>query len=716
MTEEKIEFEKPKTHEEQIEELTIEKITPKVKTELKTLNKIKGWNKKTLTFVRELLYEGQKEQYVGKTYAPKKLFRFYVAEFGRGNPFKIIITPGENALSLGDNTLYLSKYDLKEDEFNVNNNIPKREIALRIFLLCDVKFHGKISEKSDEVLWDVVAEHHKKSTVFLKLDYGIDEKDIRNLKPEEHRELLKLALTDGLSKDHKLLYCFRSKIPQAEPSLIAPQQYMPFNDHSLIYTFTGAGKTFTAAKIGKTFDRMSIPNMLGSDNMKQRTEGELNQQTQPYFGDEIQEEENQNIIGKLFSFLERGDVNINVGRGLSCRGYSSLTLMGNPRTKGETDPEVAEQQNLQMFLNMLQTISENCKALGRRIACLLYAPIMKTVQGNPYEFETQERLQDYLITMVALHKSDYTRLFLDKEIQRWLNNSEIDVTYKNQIKSMIEETPIPIVRDFFQGFLENYRHMRGFSLKQAFIDLLPEYATNNKPTTEKILKLAEDHFLEVQHINLESCKKITNRIKKDSTEIIKKSIETLNPLYLRIILNALLEYCCKNPNYTRIIVLEELHKDFLNIKGKFGDNKYSKEGWNTTIEALTNDLQKVNSVLSDFELSIAHHGKSLTFRILNKELFEKYALVYSGKSLESLGSEKKNDTIETTQTLSETHNVVVEEVKDEAEEWKNTQTGRFRRVDPTYQNCKNCGESHSKGWSLEKEDGSIWCDICAGVG
>ena len=45
-----------------------------------------------------------------------------------------------------------------------------------------------------------------------------------------------------------------------------------------------------------------------------------------------------------------------------------------------------------------------------------------------------------------------------------------------------------------------------------------------------------------------------------------------------------------------------------------------------------------------------------------------------------------------------------------------SQQGTFRKVDRRLMPCKCCGEHHSKGWGLENVvDGSIWCDLCAGV-
>ncbi len=36
----------------------------------------------------------------------------------------------------------------------------------------------------------------------------------------------------------------------------------------------------------------------------------------------------------------------------------------------------------------------------------------------------------------------------------------------------------------------------------------------------------------------------------------------------------------------------------------------------------------------------------------------------------------------------------------------------FKITNPTYLPCKSCGATHSKGWTLQKDDGSIWCDAC----
>lgn len=45
-----------------------------------------------------------------------------------------------------------------------------------------------------------------------------------------------------------------------------------------------------------------------------------------------------------------------------------------------------------------------------------------------------------------------------------------------------------------------------------------------------------------------------------------------------------------------------------------------------------------------------------------------------------------------------------------------TDYGSFKRIDFTHLPCYNCGATHSDGWSLENlKDGSIWCDVCAGI-
>lgn len=623
----------PEEYEQNVGELgrigLIQERTKDIETKIEALNKIKIWREPVQLFIEKCISHGLQHKLVDGSYLPVVKNKIYQTCFAVGNQKKYIITDGSHSCSLGDSYVVIEPYDsFKNDIYNFKKYHPDlktlQEIAKEYHIPLkekqeDMNGNKSIVPKYAATLIDEIDEADAEDDIgiFFKLAPRIPELEIKKLTKKEITELIKLALTDNMQKDEKLMYAMKAKVLRADPENISPQEYAPYNDHDLYYTRTKGGKTFTANKLGKNLDRASIPNLLGSDNMKDKHTGELDGQTEPFFLDEVNEEKDQNIFSKLFGIMERGEAVIAVGRGLITKTWSSLSFMGNPRLRGEINDW--DTSVLRSFLNTLETLSENTKALGSRISCIVYNPNSPKVTGTPLSHEEQKRLLIFLISITENYSKKFSLLFKNPKILEWLNNPSATEHYIEQIKKFSTTITLPRVKDFFEGFVDNTRHMKGKALKHGFLECLPEYIINDKMDIDVLLKKSEEHLIHIMEINLESVKNITESFGRENTEILKQKYNTITPLPAKIIFDCLVRSEIKD----RIIVLDVLKDTYLKHINEWRNTHYKSWGEITKIVENNGLWKECVGSLKEFDVSLEKRGHDVVLVVLNTVLMEK---------------------------------------------------------------------------------------------
>lgn len=533
-----------------------------------------------------------------------------------------VVTPGYVLLPVGEIELYLMpSIELLNEKPPLSSPLCD-EKAFRIGLEKKFRIESTEGEGNErrflctEEMWINFLRSERIFEIITPIP--LDElKNVKNI-----ANVIELALTDGLTKDSSLVTFLKGQIPKPNPNLLSPDEYMPYAPNGIIVTNTKTGKTTTAHRISKNVvNRPTAANLLGFSTASETHVGWLDGQIDTCFIDEFTENLEENVSDGLLTYMERGTTKTARGHGVTANGYTPIVFMGNPKIDG-----VSEYDLLDYFRNNINQITCNPQALGSRLGFLIFDNDMDKALGIPFNHEISKKSLMVLKTLQEAFKNQFSELFINREIQEWLNTPFED----EYIKLLIEEADkasLIEVTEFMRGEKDAYKHIRGTALHITFVESYELLLTNGNLNIKEFL---EKCTLCYEYL-LTHWLQTLNRI---------VSVKLDNSIYLRILELA--------PDYIKLFIktsfLYDLENNTLPIES-FGDRysgMASDKGKYINFGNLKNNLlknkTKTNELLKRYGLKLTDFNGIALVGVESKELYLNFKTAF--KEYEGSGSLK----------------------------------------------------------------------------
>jgi len=460
--------------------------------------------------IKKLFYEAVKNQ--SKDYVKtSKQYRVYSAEFGAGNQTIYLKTEPNKTLQTRNQKLLLKPYAEQEAALHLGRG----EYAFP-------KELNKAMETS-HLIYEVLP--------------AVKKQDLQKLDNNELNKIIDDHLTEGFDKDPRLVNLFKQDFFVADPKTIEPSDYALFSPHKILITNTKAGKSKTAEKVGERRDAAKISRLIGYADSQRIHKGSLDGIVEPYAFDEVQQEKDEDLWGKLFNFMETGTAISDKGCAtVECYGYSALSFLGN---KGRGDkPEL-------QLLALLNPITWNTEALGSRIACFEFAQDYATVQPTTkIDPLTRTKLALVYQSLREACSTPYSEIILDKEINNWLWTPLKNEKYKDNVETYAnaaENEGAHPVAQLVKSSLDAYKHIKGAALHRALFEQLPELLKNALRSEEQLIRNAED---ELKFILEQNSQAFEAAVTQTTGFYERQQVAEFNdlPTHLKILIEALFAY------------------------------------------------------------------------------------------------------------------------------------------------------------------------------
>lgn len=588
----------------------------------------------------------------------KTKYSLYEASIGAGNQSIFIRIKGK--LDTGDNSLYIQEMDQEEITKmleEIDYNFLFHTLAPKKLYVKTTKGKGNDIEvrSKEEVIADILQKEYR----FFKPILAIPKEELS--KVNNFLELTTNILKDGTSKvSDKLIYTTVSHIPEVDSEIINPDSYMKYSDNEITISQGGEGKTtiteFITGEANTT--EPTAANLLGSSDGRNKWYGKLHQRNKLLAIDEIQDME-EDILGRLNNYIETGRSTRGKGTGIEVKGHAPIRFLGNIKPTDEEQEEEEGQQELEFkkFLmikrwrDFLVKLSKNVYPFNRRISTLLIDMQMPKIRGEDTSQEIKEKGTAILRTISEGFRKEFTGLFFNKKILKWLNE-EFDKEYQDHIDNLAKECRDHIVKESILARKESFRHTRGQALKLAWLEVgLNYYLKNNDYNIDTIKDSANGHLDRLKSINLSSIQTILELTKSELYKQIELyKLQGLKPRYLLLAIYTLFEYLCQQKEInkkTRIIPLSLIEQVYDDVKDLFRVKE--NDTYRSFYEVKRKIEENKNSIKVTLEdLKLEYDSQQQSFIILSDSFYDtvKYYIDLSKLELQKL--QKLQDGRETT--------------------------------------------------------------------
>ncbi len=402
-----------------------------------------------------------------------------------------VVTPGHIHLPEGEIELYIRpSIELLKDKSPLSSHICDAETFKGVVLRDELRIESieKLEgEKSRDLSCEEMWNNFLSTGRVFEVTTPVPLDELNNIKNIE--TVIELALTDGLTKDSGLVTFMKTHIPKPDPSDISPGEYMPYAPNGIIVTNTKVGKSTTAQRISpNVVNRPTAPNLLGFSTADETHVGLLDGQVDTCFVDEYTENVDENVSNGLLSYMETGTTKTARGHGIEARGYAPIVFMGNPKIEG-----VSEYDLLDYFRNNINQITNNPQALGSRIGFLVFDNAMDRALGAPYNRDVSMKALMVLKTLQIAFNSQFTDLFKNPEVLKWLNTPFED-WYVKSLTEAENKSSLIQVKEFISGLKEAHRHVRGAAIHIAFVESYEVLLASENLKIQDFLEKAEHWY------------------------------------------------------------------------------------------------------------------------------------------------------------------------------------------------------------------------------
>ena len=331
-------------------------------------------------------------------------------------------------------------------------------------------------------------------------------------------------LTEGLDKDQRLIDAFK---PSIIPLPYQPLKYQPLNDHKIIVTNSGTGKSFLSYIVGgEPIIGATEASALGSyDQIRGRPvikHGFLHGEGYPIFLDEINTID-QPLINKLLTYLDQGILTRGLKHRVHIKGTKTVILTGNP-PRDEVGDSLAE------FLRVVCTADEP-ERLGRRFGFLLIGDDYKRVRGEG-DPRLRELVCDVVSTTVKQYRSKIKKL-IDDQLS-WIHSTETEI--EKSIRDYSDAIPHPVASDFVRG--QSYgivKKLKTSAIRYIILEQLDRVPSSKVDFSDrdkvfkKLLAINEDSWSKLAKVKPDdlSPKAWALQLKKDTPSLKNRQIAKL---------------------------------------------------------------------------------------------------------------------------------------------------------------------------------------------
>lgn len=543
---------------------------------------IKRFNKSSRLFIPK-----ENPIYTHKVYGYKNdasyfdtTYSIYKTKIAAGNESIFVYSTKHDKIENGEVVLYLTPLEEKE----VRQVL--KDMAGAKFLGAFVVMHLGMPVKDityNDLIESVIEKHKRRNQpIFFKKTLAIPYEELEEI--SDFYELIKNCVSPGVKVDKNIKDGYISLIPEVNPEKITPFQFMKTANHSLTITNSAVGKTTIGMIVSgePVISDFSSANLLGFATAESKVRGKLDGRTRPTILDEMQELKDEEILGKLLTYMAQGECSISKGIGIKCRGNSVLVFQGNPKTAGrDVDNKIVEVFGfVRQFREFLMKISTNARALSKRIGEVNVGLDYNTIEGSGVSEERFEKGQQIIRTIAEASRDGFTDLLQNTKADKWLTKG-YDSDYLDKVDKFAKECQDFLTSEFLEGQKINFRSVRGGALRRAWIKVgLSRFFKKNKidnKDVDEILESAEDFFNILIAKNLKSYANIVKSINSEEmySSILEMNLKNLRPEYARIMFSSLFEYCIFSQTTDKIIpinLLEDHHKtirDSMDIGRKY---------------------------------------------------------------------------------------------------------------------------------------------------
>lgn len=329
----------------------------------------------------------------------------------------------------------------------------------------------------------------------------------------------------GAEKDPRLKMVFKAHLLRGYKQA--------YNPHAIIATNPATGKTTFYDKAGARYDKVTANSLIGYAKGKNEVYfGGIHGQTRPLTIEQIESQVAESLLGFLLTFMESGKGTLHVGGvEMQVSGTCSIILTANP-TGYDTD-------KIGTFKGLIDHLSTNHLALGRRFGIIVYGNAYKTADRTSYLNEEEWSMCFDLFRAIEEYAwVTISKIYDHSDSTRWLNAPIAD--YEAKVSSITEKIFDSGVRDFIKTHSKGaYQHLRGAAFNCAVVDLIPYIVENAEDggldmAVAATLNKAEDYLEDFISINLESFTNMVSLL--ETPEKIKEYLLASLPLYVKDII------------------------------------------------------------------------------------------------------------------------------------------------------------------------------------
>ena len=571
---------------------------------------------------------------------PESFFKIYEFQFGEGEKETkyTLLTPPFKALNPGDQFLPIRRADIGKK--------PYRKYFKKQYKDSEAKSWEKYKKQVENRTFEIAGDIDQES-----------QKVVKNLSNQELRDLVEEYLDYGFEKDEKIKQVFYPKIIRHDKRICDPGEVMPSNPHTLIFTNTKVGKSYTAKYIGEKRDDVTPAGLIGFVSADDgRKKGDLDQKEENFFLDEINQGSSQKQLNDtLLSILEDGgSKQSKAGKTLLTNFYGSLSYMANPQDQNKNVDLV------ERFQDLVETLGYNVQAMGSRFGIILFNEDLKRAKGKAIDRNRGRKLESLINWIKKEVATEYTKI--DREMASWLQK-EFNDSYKGFIREQTKGIFSDMVEKFWINHLDSFRHARGQALRQAVYNNLSDVLSQDY-SLEKLKKEAEECLKDVEELNMDSLSNMIAKVKDSEgmKERYRAMVKDQKPKYLRLFVKTVIAFEKQNEekleSYEPVSVLKPVFQEKKEEWDVSESSQYWK--WSKIQEKISKNNSGAWSKLSNrYGLRVRFQEDVLMVKASNPRKFEKFREVLPDQ--ESGGDQSDQSDRE----KSEEPNDVCEGVEDE---------------------------------------------------
>ena len=596
-----------------------------------------------------------------------KLFQFSFGEGVDEEEFWLISNPDQH-LNLGEKTLPLQKVDLTEE--------PYRDAFREEF--DRLRSRGEVEGSFEDFIQDY-------SPCFRAAKRLTEESQqkIKNLSNDEVLQVVNEYIDNGFDIDPKLQQVLYPKLIHHRKQNVRPENVAPFAPHSIVYTNTKTGKSFTSSRIGERRDKVTSSGLIGyaDADTTSGNKGILAGMEQNFFADELSSKNHEGKLNdRLLTLMERGEAAISQAAvDMVTEYYGGLTYLGNP---------VSSQDNVsfnEKFFRIIEDLGDNSQAMGSRFGNILVDMDLKEAKGQSLERDRQIGLESIVEWIKEEVADEYSKI--EREMKPWLEQKYPE-TYRKDVAKVLQRVRGQKLNEFWESHLESYRHARGHALRMAVLENIGR-VLSGEYDVEDIQRDADEAFKEVQAINISSLDKMALKEREDVNQERKKALlEGQEPKYVRYFVKSVVGFYNQGNDVGKYRSFGRLKDVWLDLREDMEEinesGKYHR--WSPIQKNIAdNRTSKQNLLKRRYGIWISEEDGELLFKVSDMSTFQ----LYTSRDEDSGGDEGNGGDAERSELRSLLRARTFERIA-----CRNC--GQVQTKYSKYQLCDECGNILSK--------------------